>query len=115
MAACPSRKCRCCSTGATDGFESRLAGKRLRNFDVFDIALNHLVLAIMNAVLAVEQHALRVEELRLKGERVARARTIDVFDPYTNTRVGTVPMASVDDVRDAFEYAANYRATAHAL
>jgi phosphonoacetate hydrolase len=28
----------------TDGFESRLAGKRLRNFDVFDIALNHLEL-----------------------------------------------------------------------
>ncbi|SAL47890.1 phosphonoacetate hydrolase [Caballeronia humi] len=29
---------------ATDGIESRLAEKRLRNFDVFDIALNHLVL-----------------------------------------------------------------------
>ncbi|SAL69859.1 phosphonoacetate hydrolase [Caballeronia terrestris] len=29
---------------ATDGIESRLAVKRLRNFDVFDIALNHLVL-----------------------------------------------------------------------
>jgi phosphonoacetate hydrolase len=29
---------------ATDGIESRLAKKRLRNFDVFDIALNHLVL-----------------------------------------------------------------------
>jgi len=29
---------------ATDGFESKLDGKRLRNFDVFNIALNHLVL-----------------------------------------------------------------------
>ncbi len=29
---------------ATDGFESALKGKRLRNFDVFSIALNHLVL-----------------------------------------------------------------------
>jgi phosphonoacetate hydrolase len=28
----------------TDGFETRLEGKRLRNFDVFSIALNHLVL-----------------------------------------------------------------------
>ena len=28
----------------TDGFESKLDGKRLRNFDVFNIALNHLVL-----------------------------------------------------------------------
>ena len=65
----------------------------------------------MSAVLAAEQHALRMEKLRLKGERAARTRNLDVFDPYTNTRVGTVPMASVDDVRDAFEYAANYRAT----
>jgi putative phosphonoacetaldehyde dehydrogenase len=65
----------------------------------------------MSAVLAVEQHGLRVEKLRLKGERAARPRNMDVFDPYTNTRVGTVPMASIDDVRDAFEYAANYRAT----
>src|SRR6202051_2137394 len=29
---------------ATDGFESQLKGKRLRNFDVFNIALTHLVL-----------------------------------------------------------------------
>ena len=65
----------------------------------------------MSAVLAVEQHAPRVEKLRLKGERAARARTMDVLDPYTNTRIGTVPMASVDDVRDAFEYAANYHST----
>lgn len=65
----------------------------------------------MSAVLAVEQQALRVETLRLKGERVARSRTIDVFDPYTNTLVGTVPMASVEDVRNAFEYAAHYRST----
>ena len=65
----------------------------------------------MSAVLAVEKHALRVEKLRLKGERAARSRTIDIFDPYTNIRIGTVPMASVDDVRDAFEYAANYRST----
>ena len=64
----------------------------------------------MNDVIAVAEHALCVEKLRLKGQRIARARTIDVLDPYTNTRVGTVPMASVDDVRDAFEYAANYRA-----
>ena len=35
--------------------------------------------------------------------------------PYTNTRVGTVPMASVDDVRDAFEYAANVSGDADAL
>lgn len=63
----------------------------------------------MNAIVTMEQQALRVEKLRLKGERAARTRTLDVIDPYTNTRVGTVPMASIDDVRDAFDYAANYR------
>ena len=29
----------------TDGFESKREGKRLRDFDVFNIALNHLELA----------------------------------------------------------------------
>jgi putative phosphonoacetaldehyde dehydrogenase len=54
--------------------------------------------------------AFRAETLRIKGERVARERTLDVLDPYTGQRVGTVPLASVDDVRDALEYAAAYRA-----
>jgi putative phosphonoacetaldehyde dehydrogenase len=63
----------------------------------------------MNAVLAAEHRVLRVESLRLKGGRVAHSRSLDVINPYTNLRVGTVPMASVDDVRDAFDYAMQYR------
>ncbi|HEV3106385.1 MAG TPA: phosphonoacetaldehyde dehydrogenase [Trinickia sp.] len=55
--------------------------------------------------------AFRTEALRLRGERVMRARTLDVFDPYSGLRVGTVPLASVSDVRDAFDYAAAYQPT----
>ena len=63
----------------------------------------------MNAILT-DHPAFRAEALRLQGERVTRERVLDVFDPYTRTRVGTVPLASVDDVRAAFAYAASYQA-----
>lgn len=63
----------------------------------------------MNAILT-DHPAFREEALRLRGERAVRERVIDVFDPYTGMRVGTVPRASVDDVRAAFEYAGAYQA-----
>ncbi|MBV8628499.1 MAG: phosphonoacetaldehyde dehydrogenase, partial [Paraburkholderia sp.] len=63
----------------------------------------------MNAPACKDHPAFRAEALRLKGERALRERTLDVFDPYTALRVGTVPLASVDDVRSAFEYAAAYQ------
>ena len=68
----------------------------------------------MNAIpkQAVRDHeAFRAEALRLCGERATRPRTLDVFDPYTGLRVGTVPLASIDDVRAAIEHAAAYRPT----
>jgi phosphonoacetaldehyde dehydrogenase len=52
----------------------------------------------------------RHEAMRIGGERVTRAEVIEVFNPYTSERVGTVPKATVDDVRHAFEYAHAYRA-----
>ncbi|WP_049096291.1 aldehyde dehydrogenase family protein, partial [Burkholderia cepacia] len=55
--------------------------------------------------------AFRAEALRWCGTRATRERTLDVMDPYTGTRVGTVPLASVDDVRAAFDYAMAYRPT----
>jgi len=48
--------------------------------------------------------------MRIGGERVTRTEVIEVFNPYTRELVGTVPKASVDDVRHAFEYAHAYRA-----
>ncbi|RQR54157.1 phosphonoacetaldehyde dehydrogenase [Burkholderia sp. Bp9126] len=53
--------------------------------------------------------AFRAETLRWCGARATRERTLDVTDPYTGMRVGTVPLASVDDVRAAFDYAMAYR------
>ncbi|MBL0144159.1 MAG: phosphonoacetaldehyde dehydrogenase [Betaproteobacteria bacterium] len=53
----------------------------------------------------------RAEALRIGGERVARDRVIEVRNPYTGEVVGTVPRASVEDVRRAFAIARAYRAT----
>jgi putative phosphonoacetaldehyde dehydrogenase len=50
------------------------------------------------------------ESMRIAGERVGSARTIDVHNPYTNGLVGTVPKASVEDVRRAISIAKDYRA-----
>ena len=50
----------------------------------------------------------RAEALRIGGEKVATERSLDVFNPYSGERVGTVAMASVDDVRRAMEVARGY-------
>jgi len=55
--------------------------------------------------------AFREEALRICGERVRRERAIEVVDPYTGEAVGTVPKATVDDVRRAFTFARDYRCT----
>lgn len=49
------------------------------------------------------------ESLRINGERVRRERTLAVHNPFTRQRIGHVPKAQVEDVRRAFEVAANYR------
>ena len=49
------------------------------------------------------------ESMRIAGERVGSARTLDVRNPFTGEVVGTVPRASVDDVRRAFAIARAYK------
>jgi putative phosphonoacetaldehyde dehydrogenase len=51
------------------------------------------------------------EAMRIAGERVGAARVIDVGNPYTGKRVGTVPKATVEDVRRALAIARAYRPT----
>lgn len=51
----------------------------------------------------------RQETLRIGGERIARPRVIEVRNPYTDDCVGTVPKATVEDVRRAFAIARAYR------
>ena len=53
-------------------------------------------------------HVLR-EKMRIAGERVGGDRVIDVHNPYTGALVGTVPRATVDEVRRAFAIARGYR------
>jgi len=54
---------------------------------------------------------IRKEPMRIAGALVHGTRTLDVMNPFTGGRVGTVPKASVDDIRRAFATARAYRAT----
>ncbi|HWZ62822.1 MAG TPA: phosphonoacetaldehyde dehydrogenase [Steroidobacteraceae bacterium] len=54
---------------------------------------------------------LKVETLRIAGERVATGRSSEVFNPYTRRAIGTVAMASVGDVRRALGAARTFRST----
>jgi len=49
------------------------------------------------------------EAMRIAGDRVRADRTLDVHNPYTGDLVGTVPRASVDDIRRAFAAARAYK------
>jgi phosphonoacetaldehyde dehydrogenase len=53
----------------------------------------------------------RAEAMRLGGERVTSPRVIEVFNPFTGERVGSVPKASVEDVRRAFRVARAHHST----
>lgn len=60
----------------------------------------------MNAIL--ESTNFRAEALRIGGEKLRTARSIDVHNPFTGERVGTAPVASLDEVRRAFDIAQAY-------
>jgi phosphonoacetaldehyde dehydrogenase len=51
-------------------------------------------------------NAVRHEPMRIAGNRVDSDRRLQVTNPYTGGVVGTVAMASVGQVREAFEFAA---------
>jgi aldehyde dehydrogenase (NAD+) len=50
------------------------------------------------------------ETLRIGGEKVRTERVIEVRHPYTGEVVGTVPKASLEDVRRALQTARRYKA-----
>jgi phosphonoacetaldehyde dehydrogenase len=52
----------------------------------------------------------RHEPMRIAGQRVSTGRTLDVMNPFTGGRVGTVPKAGVDDIRRALDTARRYKA-----
>jgi putative phosphonoacetaldehyde dehydrogenase len=53
----------------------------------------------------------QLDAMRIAGAKVGagRERVIDVFNPYTNERIGTVPKATLEEVRQAFETAHAFR------
>jgi aldehyde dehydrogenase (NAD+) len=51
------------------------------------------------------------QKMRVAGELVGGARVIEVLNPFTEAVVGTVPKATVDDVRRAFSLARAYKPT----
>lgn len=54
---------------------------------------------------------MRNESLRIAGEKVAGERHFDVHNPFTGAVVGTVPKATLAQVREAFAIAQGYQAT----
>lgn len=60
----------------------------------------------MSAVL--DSQDFRAEALRIGGEKVRTDRCMDVRSPYDGERVGTVAMATLQDVRRAYEIAHAY-------
>jgi len=65
---------------------------------------------MMTELAAVKGGAPLIAKMRIAGEAVGSDRAIEVRNPYTGALVGTVPKASVDDVRRAFAIARAYRA-----
>ena len=58
----------------------------------------------------MDAHAeIRHEAMRIGGEKVANDRRIDVMNPFTGGVVGTVPKATVKDIKNAFQIAADYK------
>jgi putative phosphonoacetaldehyde dehydrogenase len=55
------------------------------------------------------KHPLRHEAMRIAGERLDNPRRIDVLNPYTGQAIGSVPKATVEDIRRAFAAAAAHR------
>ena len=53
----------------------------------------------------------RREAMRIAGQSIANDRVIEVRNPWNGNLVGTVPKATVAEVRRAFEQAAAYKAT----
>jgi putative phosphonoacetaldehyde dehydrogenase len=51
----------------------------------------------------------RKESMRIAGSLVSRDEVIEVFNPWDNSLVGTVPKATVEDVRLAYSKAAAFK------
>ena len=55
--------------------------------------------------------SVRHEPMRIAGELVDAKEKIEVFNPYNNEVIGTVPAGTADDVKRAFKIAGEYKPT----
>ncbi len=62
-------------------------------------------------VRSIDAEGVLHESMRIAGEKVDVSDSIDVFNPYTNEVVGTVPRGGAHHARGAFEIAAAYKPT----
>ena len=53
--------------------------------------------------------SVRNETMRIAGENVDNNRFIEVFNPYTEELVGTVPKATVENIKVAFQKAKEFK------
>src|SRR5204862_3982088 len=65
---------------------------------------------MMTELQDVRHGAVIHARMRIAGVEVGGERTLDVRNPYTGQIVGTVPKATVEDVRRAFAIAKGYKA-----
>jgi putative phosphonoacetaldehyde dehydrogenase len=63
-----------------------------------------------NSVPTAPRSVIR-ESLRIGGERVSRDRIVEVRHPFNGELVGTVPKATLDDVKRALKIARGFRST----
>src|SRR6516162_10611087 len=66
---------------------------------------------MMTELKDVRHGSLLRVKMRIAGEEVGGERTIDVGNPYTGALVGTVPKATVEEIRRAFAVARGFRPT----
>src|SRR5450631_3145342 len=66
---------------------------------------------MMSELAQVRHGRVLNEKMRIGGKLVGGDRVIEVRNPYTGTIVGTVPKASVDDIRRAFAIAKRFKPT----
>jgi aldehyde dehydrogenase (NAD+) len=64
---------------------------------------------MMTDLSDVKRGAVLNAKMRIAGKEVGGSRVIEVRNPYTNALVGTVPKATIDDVRSALAIARAYR------
>ena len=57
----------------------------------------------------IQAQAIRHEQMRIAGSLVDTDERVEVFNPYTNKVVGTVPAARSEHVRDAFAKAKAFK------